>query len=92
MHTNVTAVGGNINSFMLQYIFNNTEIIDYKPLGKITYELYDERGNLIEKGALGGFNSTVAAINKPVLEGYNDNSCEDAFRNPGAEKRRNENR
>jgi hypothetical protein len=70
VHTNVTAVGGNINSFTLQYIFNNTEIINYKPFGKITYELYDERGNLIEKGTLGDFNSTVVVINKLVPEGY----------------------
>ncbi|MCC6020382.1 MAG: hypothetical protein LM577_03305 [Thermoproteaceae archaeon] len=50
MHTNVTAVGSSINSIALQYIFNNTEIIDYKPFGKITYELYDERGDLIGGG------------------------------------------
>jgi hypothetical protein len=70
VHTNVTAVGGSINSIALQYIFNNTEIIDYKPFRKIAYELYDERDNLIEEGALGDFNSTVVVINKPVPEGY----------------------
>jgi len=70
IHTNLTATSGNITKFTLQYQFNNTQIISYKPFGKIAYELYDEKGNLIEEGNLGDFNSAVFSINKFVLEGY----------------------
>lgn len=55
---------------MVNYSFNDTQIMKFKPFGKIAFELYNEKRELIEHGNLGDFDKLSFKIEKLVKENY----------------------